>query len=45
MKRIFLVILRANRLLQTKQKKQGKTIVPLGPYTFHRQKRIKTEYP
>ncbi|TCO67738.1 response regulator transcription factor [Marinisporobacter balticus] len=33
------LVLRVNRLLNIK-KKQGEVIVPLGPYTFHRQKRI-----
>ncbi|QZY54532.1 response regulator transcription factor [Crassaminicella profunda] len=34
------LVLRVNRLLKTRQKKQGAAIVPLGPYLFHRQRRI-----
>lgn len=34
------LVLRVNRLLKTEQKKQCEVLLPLGPCTFHRQKRI-----
>ncbi|WBW97301.1 response regulator transcription factor [Oceanirhabdus sp. W0125-5] len=34
------LVLRANRILKTSNTKQGSIIVPLGPYSFNRQRRI-----
>jgi len=34
------LVLRVNRILKTEPTHQGALIMPLGPYTFHRQKRV-----